>query len=255
MIGIDLDKVITYKHASFRIFNEREHHITRFCRDNVLLLVYEGVLRFSENAEEIEVHAGEYYIQRKNAYQAGKLASDAPQYLYVHFDADWSNGLNTLPYKGVFDVSLFSDLMKRIDEAAHGECVYNERQYLFIKLLLALKKAPVVHHTAQRISEYIESNLHSISSLSDLCNAFHYSKNYIIRIFSKEFGVSPIKYINLQKIKRAMYLLETTSKPIGEIATECGYADYPYFYKKFVQSTKISPMEWRRQIQENPLHV
>jgi AraC-like DNA-binding protein len=72
----------------------------------------------------------------------------------------------------------------------------------------------------------------------DLCDKFHYSKNYIIRIFNKELGVSPIQYINHEKIKRAMYLLETTSKPIGEIAIECGYSDYPYFYKKFVQSAQ-----------------
>ena len=66
MIGIDLDRVITYKHASLRFFKEKEHHITRLCEDNVLLLVFEGVLRFSENEEEIEVSAGEYYIQKKN---------------------------------------------------------------------------------------------------------------------------------------------------------------------------------------------
>jgi YesN/AraC family two-component response regulator len=32
------------------------------------------------------------------------------------------------------------------------------------------------------------------------------------------------------KIKKAMYLLETTSKPITAISEECGYFDYPYFY-------------------------
>ena len=255
MIGIDLDQVIAYKHASFRFFKEKEHHITRFCRDNVLLLVFDGILRFSENGEEIELSAGEYYIQKKNAYQDGKIASDAPKYLYVHFDAEWTSGKNALPYRGTFDVPLFSELMGRIDGAAHRGYVYSEVQYLLIKLLLALKEPPVIHHKAQKIFEYIENNLASISSLSELCDEFHYSKNYIIRIFNKELGISPIQYINQQKIKRAMYLLETTSKPIGEIAAECGFSDYPYFYKRFVQSAKISPMEWRKRIQENPLRM
>ena len=254
MIGIDLNKDITYRHASFRFFEKKEHHITRFCKENVLLLVFEGVLRFSENEEEIEVHAGEYYIQKKNVYQAGRLASDAPKYLYVHFDADWTSGSDALPYKGNFDFSRLSGLMERMDTAAHQNRFYSEKQYLLLKLLLTLKEPPAVNRTARLLSEYIEKNLVTISSLSDLCNAFHYSKNYIIRIFNKEFGVSPIRYINNAKIQRAMYLLETTSKSIGEIAAECGYADYPYFYKRFVQSTGMSPLEWRKQMQENPVY-
>ena len=255
MVGIDLNKVITYKYASFRFFEKKEHHVTRFCKDNVLILVFDGVLRFSEDEEEIEVRAGEYYIQRKNAWQGGKLASDAPKYLYVHFDAEWTSGKDALPYKGNFDHSLLSGLMERIDAAAHGGRSYSEMQYLLLKLLLDLTKPSAVNDTARILAEYVENNLSDISSLSDICNEFHYSKNYIIRIFNKEFGVSPIQYINNAKIKRAMYLLETTSKPIGEIAAECGYTDYPYFYKRFVQSAGVSPLEWRKQMQENPLSL
>ena len=102
---------------------------------------------------------------------------------------------------------------------------------------------------AERMSRYVEENVEKITSLDDICEAFHYSKNYIIRIFNKEFGISPIQYINEVKLRRAMYLLETTSKPIREIAIESGYADYTYFYKRFVQKTGISPQKWRKHIQ------
>ena len=70
MLGIDLNRSIKYKCASFRYFEKHEHHVARFCRDNVLLLIFEGILRFSENDEQIEVHAGEYYIQKKDCHQA-----------------------------------------------------------------------------------------------------------------------------------------------------------------------------------------
>lgn len=68
MEGIDLNKPITYIHSSLRFFNEKEHHINRFCEENVLLLVYKGVLRFSENGIEHEVRPGEYYIQKAMTY-------------------------------------------------------------------------------------------------------------------------------------------------------------------------------------------
>ena len=79
---------------------------------------------------------------------------------------------------------------------------------------------------------------------------FHYSKNYVLRVFRKEYGNSPIQYLNEVKLKRAMYLLETTSRPTGEIAAACGYADYPYFYKRFVEKTGLAPRKWRKRMQE-----
>ena len=254
MVGIDLNKPIFYKHASFRFFRKKEYHITRFCRDNVLLLVYDGVLRFSEDGEEREVCAGKYYIQRKNCYQAGVMASDAPQYLYVHFDAEWTDSPDALAYSGQFDVQWLFELMKRIDIASHQNTSYNELQYLFLKLLLSLRKKSEKNPMAEQLSKYVEENIKKIVSLEDICEAFHYSKNYIIRIFNKEFGVSPIQYVNEVKLRRAMYLLETTSKPIGEIAIECGYADYAYFYKRFIQKVGISPQKWRKYIQTFPFY-
>ncbi|MBR6737870.1 MAG: helix-turn-helix transcriptional regulator [Clostridia bacterium] len=252
MVGIDLNGLITYKHASLRYFDKKEHHVTRFCPDNVLLLVFDGVLRFSENGTEVEVKKGEYYIQRKNVYQAGKLYSDAPKYLYVHFNAEWTSGENALPYKGCFDYLKLSSLMDKIDLYAHQNKSNAEMLYLFLKLLLALKTPSVTSETATVLSQFVENNLSNISSLNDLCKKFNYSKNYIIRIFNKEFGVSPIQYINNAKIKRASYLLETTSKPVREIAVECGYSDYTYFYKRFIKSTNLSPLDWRKKMQENP---
>ena len=252
MYGIDLDRPIHYEFASLRFFDKKEHHIERFCTVNVLLMVYQGVLRFSEDGEQVEVHAGEYYIQRKNCYQAGELPSDAPHYLFVHFDGEWSDRPHALPYRGNFDYSKLSELMQKINTASHQKYTYAEQQYLFHKLLLSLQHKAPSNTLSDRLSKYVEENIAAISSLSDLCEAFHYSKNYVERLFLREFGVSPIQYVNDVKIKKAMYLLETTSKPITAIAEECGYFDYPYFYKRFIQKAGVSPSEWRKVVQKDP---
>ena len=253
MKGIDLEYPILYKHASFRFMEKGEHHISRFCPENVLVMVYEGTLRFSENGRACEVSAGEYYIQKKNTEQTGEMMSDAPKYLYVHFDAEWTDFPDALPQRGSFHYATLGELMERIDRASHSKALYAEKQYLFLKLLLSLYIKPKSDSVAQKISEYIEKNIDRELSLSDLCNVFHYSKNYIIRIFRKEFGMPPFEYINELKIKRSMYLLETTSRPIEEIARECGYSNYSYFYRSFLKRTGTSPFQWRREIQKNPL--
>ena len=254
MLGVDLGKPTCCKYASFRFFEEKEHHITRFCTDNVLLLVFAGVLRFSEDGEEREVRAGEYYIQRKNRYQEGRLASDAPQYLYAHFEGEWSDAPEALAASGHFEPERLFEAMTRLDAASHQKAPCAELQYLFLRLLLSLPKKPERSPMAEAMAEYMEKNLGAPFSLSALAEELHYSKNYVLRIFKQEFGTSPVQYVNELKLKRATYLLETTSKPLSEIAAACGYSDYPYFYKRFVQKNGMSPLRWRKQKQADPLH-
>ena len=69
MRGINLNKPIEFLHSSLRYFSEGEHHITRFCKDDVLLMVFEGVLRFNEDNIRYEIHPGEYHIQKSNTFQ------------------------------------------------------------------------------------------------------------------------------------------------------------------------------------------
>ena len=59
MTGINMNKPITYLYSSLRYFNANECHVKRFCEEDILLLVFDGVLRFSENGHQQEVHAGQ----------------------------------------------------------------------------------------------------------------------------------------------------------------------------------------------------
>jgi AraC-like DNA-binding protein len=247
MRGIDLDRPITYKQASLRFFDEGEHHVERLSRDDVLLLVYEGVLRFSEDGIETEVHAGEYYIQEKNRYQAGKRASDAPKYLYVHFDGVCADAPHALPPKGFFPTHLL-DRMRALDAAYHGGNTYIDQLHLFLEILLALCPAQAKDPTAEKIAAYMQEHLEAPFSLETLSEAFHYSENYMIRIFKRAYGLTPIAYLNNARLCRASELLEQTSRSATEIAAAVGYSDYAYFYRLFAKKTGVSPTVFRKQL-------
>ena len=87
---LDINKPIIYDCSSHRRFRKGERHITRVCGMSVLLLVYEGVLRFGEGETQIEVKSGEYYIQRAGIAQNGLIESDCPRYYYVHFSGEYT---------------------------------------------------------------------------------------------------------------------------------------------------------------------
>lgn len=246
MQGIRLDRPITYVYSSLRAFDENEHHITRVCEENVLLLVYEGVLRFSETGVQKEIHAGEYYIQQKNLLQGGELESDSPKYLYVHFHAEWAeDGEDVLPLEGNFDHPALSELIEQLGKFSIGNYTYTEKCAAFFSILSALYHSNRELTTPELIAEYISAECFSGLTLDDICKKFSFSRNYVINLFKKEYGITPFEYMNGIKIKRAMYLLKTTSSSIENIAYESGYNNYSHFYRLFRRHTGMAPMDWR----------
>ena len=249
MEGIDLDRTIIYKTSSLRFFEEGEHHVTRFCPHDVLLLVYDGVLRFSEDGVPYEIRAGQYHIQKHGSFQAGELASDAPKYFYVHFVGEWRDGEGVLSRGGEFEYAELLPHIMKLDALSHGDYTYTERTALFFEILSKLYRASAREDTlAVKIKRFIDERYLEFSSLDDLCREMHYSKNYLINAFKAEYGMTPIEYLNDVKIRRAMYLLEVTSRSIDEIAEESGFNHYSHFYRLFTRKNSLSPFEWRQKV-------
>lgn len=247
MYGIDLNKKLDYHYASLRFFNKGEHHIERVCGEDVLLLVFKGILRFSEDGTEYSVSPGKYHIQKCHSVQKGEIASDSPRYLYVHFDAEWADEGEILPKSGEFDLSELKPIMYHLDEIAHGRATKCECSAKFFEILSHLyrfsnKKAPTY---ANEIAEYISRNISRRITLAELAAEFNFCKNHIINIFKREYSMTPFEYINDMRIEKAKRLLEITSKPVETVAYECGYDTYSNFYNMFLSHEHVPPSKWR----------
>ena len=241
-----MDKPIRYINASLRFFKEGEHHVTRFCEDDVLLLVYSGVLRFSENGEQKEISAGEYYIQRHGMYQGGETASDNPKYLYIHFLAEnWATKGDILPKRGNFEYSALKADMEEMNRLSHSGAPYIAKAGKLYNILNSLYSKKPEKTLATEISDYIAKNCSEKITLDALCKEFHFSKNHIINIFKKTYGITPITYLQQQRLRKSEYLTETTSDTLESISEASGFNSYAYFYKQFVRKNGISPEKWR----------
>lgn len=248
MYGIALDKDIRYLCASLRFFRQNEYHVTRFCSEDVMLLVFEGTLRFTEDGKEYEVSSGQYHIQHHGSYQSASLPSDSPGYLYVHFYADWSDNGITLPQRGNFSYNAMEEIIKKLDHLCHNGNLMIAQTAAFYNILdsLYLTSSERENSVGNEIAEYISQNLTASLSLDDLAEKFHFSRNHIINIFKKEYGLTPFEYARNLQISRAKRLLEVTSDTAERISVECGFTDYAHFYKTFRRIEGISPKEWRK---------
>nr|MBQ5811169.1 helix-turn-helix transcriptional regulator [Clostridia bacterium] len=254
MKGINLDKPITFLHSSLRYFAENEYHVERFCKDDVLLMVFEGVLRFTEDNVCYEIHPGEYHIQKSNTHQFGGNPSDSPKYLYVHFRSEWADDSTVLPFEGTFDYKEAKRLIDELDRLSHTNASLLRKSAVFFEILLLLQQREKRPGVADSIAQFInEGNIREIT-LEKICNEFHFSKNHVINIFKKEFGLTPVKYINNLKLQRAKYLLEVTSDTLESIAANSGFNDYSHFYKLFYRENGLSPALWRSKKHTEPLH-
>lgn len=239
--------------CSMRSFFKGERHITRVCDNNVLILMFGGILRFTEDGSDIELHAGEYYIQRSGLYQEGWLASDEPTYFYIHFDGDFSEN-SGLPIRGTFSAAEVMSDIRRLENL-----YFSPRSNSFAKngllydILGILASEPGCTDNSADIVRKIESFIiahfcENTFSLHEIAERFNFSDDYIIKLFRSEFSKTPHRYITELRIKYAKQLMLSTERDLCDIASECGYSDYSVFYKSFLREVGKSPRDWRKSV-------
>ena len=99
-----------------------------------------------------------------------------------------------------------------------------------------------------RVQRYIQSHLSGDTSLTGIADYFHFSREYLLRVFKKETGVTILQYINDLKAEQAKELLQNPDLPVKEIAQMLGFGSTSYFIRFFKSKVGLSPKLYR----ENP---
>lgn len=66
-------------------------------------------------------------------------------------------------------------------------------------------------------------------------------------LFRRQTGKTPGQFLEEQRLSHAAHLLHRTSLTIGEIASECGFADPFYFTNRFRRFQGTSPSQFRKR--------
>jgi AraC-like DNA-binding protein len=76
-------------------------------------------------------------------------------------------------------------------------------------------------------------------------SSFDQTREYLCQIFKKYAGIPMLTYVHRLRIQRAKELLQTTGKPVSEIAREVGFQDPYYFSKVFKRLANETPSRYR----------
>lgn len=93
------------------------------------------------------------------------------------------------------------------------------------------------------IAEHPEGEL-DVETLAELANMS--SRNFV-RVFTREVGLTPGKFVELSRIEAARSHLEQSALPIGEVAKRCGYKTSDGMRASFDRNLGVSPGEYRRR--------
>lgn len=183
------------------------------------------------NIQTIVIHMGFVLssIQPTTHFHRILRITDLP-YLYHYFDEVFRHQqskelANILKYRG--------SLLLLLGEIA--SCIHASD---------ALKDHKIELKTYQ-MTRYIEKNFDKKITLDILSKEFGYSPQYISAIFKNELNTTFHHYLTYKRLKKSLYLLNTSESKIINIAYACGFANERAFVKAFKERYGISPSQYK----------
>ncbi|MBF0246229.1 MAG: helix-turn-helix domain-containing protein [Planctomycetes bacterium] len=97
---------------------------------------------------------------------------------------------------------------------------------------------------------YLHQHMAEAIRIPDVVAACHLSRARLLCLFRKQTGVSMIRYLETERMRRAGRLLASGFLPVKVIAREVGYEDPRYFSRRFKNVMGCQPSELRKAKQE-----
>ncbi|EPB8165737.1 AraC family transcriptional regulator [Clostridium perfringens] len=109
-----------------------------------------------------------------------------------------------------------------------------------------------LHTYIQDALNFINFNyMHSIT-VQEIADYVNLSRSYLYKMFIKNLGISPQRYLINLRMYKATLLLKGTKLPIGEVASSVGYSDSLLFSKTFSKHFSMSPLNYRNNQVNKP---
>ncbi|GKX29297.1 transcriptional regulator [Vallitalea longa] len=96
--------------------------------------------------------------------------------------------------------------------------------------------------------DFINNNYTESISLEEIAEQVYLNPTYFLRLFKKNFNITPRQYILKLRLDEACSLLKGTELSIKEISDKLGFCNQFYFTKSFKKKLSVTPSEYRKLI-------
>ncbi|MBF9017576.1 MULTISPECIES: helix-turn-helix domain-containing protein [unclassified Oceanispirochaeta] len=136
------------------------------------------------------------------------------------------NGYKSFPGRLLFQ-ELITYALRQLPESLYKQSHFNPLSNLFL---------------------WLEEHLDEDCSNPVLAALAGYSEDTLSRVFMRETGKTPQRYLRSLRVSRAANLLRQSDLSMEEIAEHCGYWDRSHFHKSFQSQVGISPTIYRSEV-------
>lgn len=91
------------------------------------------------------------------------------------------------------------------------------------------------------VLHYIHEHLSEKIGVDALSRKAYLSRNIFFKWFKEQFGITPLEYINKERVKMAKQMLSYANANIHTVSSQCGFSDVNYFIRVFKKAEGITP--------------
>lgn len=102
------------------------------------------------------------------------------------------------------------------------------------------------------VTRYLCEHPEENPNILQMAEMSHLSPSRFAHRFRQLLGMTPVQFLEQQRMRRAVQLLRGTAQPVAEVARAVGYDDPLYFTKRFKRLTGVSPTQFREHTGQPP---
>ncbi len=99
---------------------------------------------------------------------------------------------------------------------------------------------------AALLKEWLEEHLHESLDVRRLAEKMNMSPRNFTRVFTKQTGISPAKYIEKLRVEAARLHIEESDMPFEQIALRCGLGGLVSMRRLFLRHLMVTPSDYKR---------
>jgi AraC family transcriptional regulator of arabinose operon len=228
-----------------------------------LIFVTGGLLQFGQSPPRHEFAAGDLILTPPHLplyYQPRELWSChyAVFTPWPHWAEwlDWPEALPGTRWLRLPDAKARQVVRALFDEVvAHNRSGYRE-ELLGLNALERLLIATAMWNPARQqagpdariaaAQQFLLDNLGRMVAVPEVAQATGLSSSRLAHLFRTQTGLTPMQFLDRQRMHRACQLLASTPLPIKEIAAQVGYPDIYHFSQRFKKLLGQNPRNYRQ---------
>lgn len=246
-----------------KLFREEEACFMFLKRGNFMLRTPTRTLKF-EQGDLMLAKCGNYFWEKQQVAKERPIVAVSayfyPQLVKSFFDDDFTLSEFTTSFdtkkitmNALLQSCIDSILLLFETPALASDSMLVTKLKELLLLLSRSEQAASVHQFVHSLFDpvdyaferIIENNLYTNLSMTEFAHLCGMSISTFNRKFKKIYQTSPNQYLLAKKLEKSIQLLHIHSKPVYEVAMDCGFNSISYFNTVFKKVYGTTPTNYR----------